>query len=264
MIRDPRRAPERIPSELVLDRVQVIWLTLGGLVVVGLSFALGLVAGRRAERLEAQAAQSADPLEAIEEESQQLAFYRELKDEPPLAPAPAVVAEAERRIARAEADAQKPRKNAAQAAKTPDETQAEAAEPATRKPAPKRAPKPAAPKPATPQPATPQPAAPKAARQKQTRATDGGDVKTKLRDGPALGGQYTVQVSAFQSMDEAQAFAASLERKGYAPFITTASLPKKGTWFRVRMGAFDNELEATLAKQILAQRDIPAWVLKAE
>lgn len=236
MIRDSRRAPDRIPTEVILDRVQVIWLTLGGLVVIGLSFALGLVAGRRAERLERTdvAAETSDPLEAIETESQQLAFYRELKDEPPLAPmpkpvpkpvvnakapapkvgqAPAVAAEAEQRIAAAEKSKPRPR------------------------PRPKRAPRP---------------------------KPSGGDVKTKLQDGPAIEGQYTVQVSAFQSMDEAQAFAASLERKGYAPFITTASLPQKGTWFRVRMGAFDNELEATLAKQILAQRDIPAWVLRTD
>ncbi|MEL6545605.1 MAG: SPOR domain-containing protein [Myxococcota bacterium] len=223
-MRDARRIHERL--EVRLDRPQVIWLTLGVIVLLAVSFALGMVAGRRAERL-AQANERAEQPDRIAEidgasdEHDKLTFYKELKEEtltaPVHAPAPARIAPAPV-VKKTEA----PKKPKLLPRKKPREVT------------------------------------------RQASSKNSGAVREKLAGGPADSGQYTVQVSAFQSMDEAEAFAASLERKGFSPFITQASLPKKGTWYRVRMGAFDNELEATLAKQMLAQKDIPAWVLKSD
>jgi cell division protein FtsN len=89
-------------------------------------------------------------------------------------------------------------------------------------------------------------------------------VTTALASGPAHSGDFTVQVSAFQSYDEAKAYSAQLERKGFKPFIVAAEIKGKGTWYRVRIGSFRDEQLASSAKGVLARADIPAWVLKAE
>ncbi|MCP3141955.1 SPOR domain-containing protein [Pyxidicoccus xibeiensis] len=52
------------------------------------------------------------------------------------------------------------------------------------------------------------------------------------------GGAFTLQLSAFQDRQEADRFAARLRDRGYAPYILTAEVPGKGTWYRVRMGSF--------------------------
>jgi cell division septation protein DedD len=36
-----------------------------------------------------------------------------------------------------------------------------------------------------------------------------------------------------------------LREKGYAPYIVTAEVPGKGTWYRVRMGSFPTKDAAT-------------------
>lgn len=82
--------------------------------------------------------------------------------------------------------------------------------------------------------------------------------------GPALHGDFTVQVSAFKSFAEADAFAAGLQRKGFRPFIVTSHIPGKGTWYRVRIGRFSSPSAAGSAKQTLAQADIAAWVLRTD
>jgi cell division protein FtsN len=65
-------------------------------------------------------------------------------------------------------------------------------------------------------------------------------------------------------MAEASAFAAALERKGFKPFIVSATIQGKGTWYRVRMGRFSTEILAQQGKGMLTRADIPAWVLRAE
>lgn len=54
-------------------------------------------------------------------------------------------------------------------------------------------------------------------------------------------GDWTLQLSASQSRDEADRFAARLRDRGYAPYITEAEVAGKGTWFRVRMGRFGSK-----------------------
>jgi DedD protein len=59
------------------------------------------------------------------------------------------------------------------------------------------------------------------------------------------GGAFTLQLSAFQTREEADRFAARLRDRGYAPYIVAAEVPKKGTWYRVRMGSFPSKDAAT-------------------
>lgn len=81
-----------------------------------------------------------------------------------------------------------------------------------------------------------------------TRTVDGGGLKEafgKAQQRPptetAVDGAWTVQLSAYQEKAEADRFAAGLRDKGYAPYIVEASIPGKGTWFRVRMGRFGSK-----------------------
>jgi DedD protein len=137
---------------------------------------------------------------------------------------------------------------------------------------PKRDPPPPVPKPAPaplvaqPKPvaAAAAPAAPAPAPKPAAPATPPNDVKRAMDAGPAQPGEYTVQVSSFQSLPEAQAFAAGLERRGFRPFVVTGAVPGRGTWYRVRVGRFGDEASAKAAKTLLAASDIPAWVLKTE
>lgn len=79
-----------------------------------------------------------------------------------------------------------------------------------------------------------------------TRTVDGGGLKeafgkVQAQRPPtetAADGSWTVQLSAYQDKAEADRFAAGLRDKGYAPFIVEATIPGKGTWYRVRMGRF--------------------------
>ncbi|WP_224246173.1 SPOR domain-containing protein [Hyalangium gracile] len=61
----------------------------------------------------------------------------------------------------------------------------------------------------------------------------------------APGGAFTLQLSAFQTREEADRFAARLRDRGYAPYIVAAEVPNKGTWYRVRMGSFPTKDAAT-------------------
>lgn len=85
-----------------------------------------------------------------------------------------------------------------------------------------------------------------------------------LHEGPARPGEFTIQVSSYQSHEEARAFCGALERKGFRPFVVKTDLGPRGTWYRVRIGRFVDEAKAKQAKQTLAQSDIPSWVLRTE
>jgi DedD protein len=56
--------------------------------------------------------------------------------------------------------------------------------------------------------------------------------------------KFTLQLSAFPTREEAEAFA----KKYDGTFVLPTELPGKGTWFRVRCGAFSSYQEATAAK----------------
>jgi len=218
-MRDSRRIKER--SDVRLDRVQVIWLTLGGVVALGLMFALGVVVGRRAASFAPSPVD--DPIAQVDAAGdlhEKYKFYGELTK-----PAPA-----KHRVP------------------TP------VAKPAAAEPAPAAA-QPAVAEPAVAEPAVAEPAA---------AADESSPVRSALAAGPARSGEYTIQVSAYQSMAEARAYSASLERQGFKPFIVTGKVRGKGTWYRVRLGRFTSESEANEGKLLLARADIPAWVLRTE
>ncbi|MEZ0315077.1 MAG: SPOR domain-containing protein [Myxococcota bacterium] len=227
------RDVRKIQTHLGSARSQIVWLTLGGLVALGMTFALGVMVGRRAEKLSAaQHEQPSDPLKQIDAEHKlhdELTYYARLTQNHGERPTVAAAEPLPNKKTRA-----------------PDTTKiaTDAVEPA-------RVAAPAAPAPA-PVPA-PAPALEPAS-----------DTATGLAKGPAKSGEYTIQVSSFQTAEEATAYASSLKRKGYSPYVVAMQIAGKGTWHRVRLGVFPSSEAATLAKQQLVAADIAGWVVKSE
>ncbi len=58
------------------------------------------------------------------------------------------------------------------------------------------------------------------------------------------GGKYTVQLGSFQNIDAAYTLEKKLLSKGYPCFVIKAAIPKKGTWYRVRVGTFQSKDKA--------------------
>lgn len=118
-------------------------------------------------------------------------------------------------------------------APVPAPAPAPAAAPAPTKPAPAPAPKP---EPArVVQPAQQAAAAPAAART-ATASVDRG--------------RFTIQVAAFQEIRGAEQMVGTLRSKGYPAYQIQVTVPGKGEWYRVRVGAFESReaAEATLKK----------------
>lgn len=57
----------------------------------------------------------------------------------------------------------------------------------------------------------------------------------------APNGSFTLQLGSSPSQDDAKRLAARLRDRGYAPYVISAQVPGKGTWFRVRMGSFPSK-----------------------
>jgi cell division protein FtsN len=87
--------------------------------------------------------------------------------------------------------------------------------------------------------------------------------KAEQRPQAFAAGDYTVQVSAFQTSEEAEAYKASLTRKGYDPYVIPAEIAGKGVWYRVRVGRYETKNKANEAKAQLAMVNIPSFVVEA-
>ncbi len=58
------------------------------------------------------------------------------------------------------------------------------------------------------------------------------------------GGQYTVQLGAFQNQTQANSLMNSLKSKGYPAFVKQYETPDKKLWYRVRVGTFSTKQQA--------------------
>ncbi len=76
------------------------------------------------------------------------------------------------------------------------------------------------------------------------------------------GKRFAVQVGAFKERRDAEQLLLSLKDKGYSARLDVAELPGKGTWFRVRVGKFANRAEAEqLVTKLQDQEKRPAIVV---
>ncbi|WP_225409373.1 SPOR domain-containing protein [Stigmatella hybrida] len=262
-MRDAHRMKEKF--DVSLDNRQIVSLLIAGIIVMGAVFVLGVVVGKNLAG-NAQTAGAPDLLSALDANAQAL---QEVQKEPPLTfqdeltrkaaepvapppapkPAPKPAPAKPVAVAPTPAPAEKP----APAAETGEEVAANAADDELAALAAK--PSPAAP--AAPVAKAPAPAPLPAGKVEQeptptrTATPPAGSLKeaiARATQPPAeavKGGAFTLQISAFQSREDADRFAARLRDRGYAPYILAAEVPNKGTWYRVRMGSFPSKEAAS-------------------
>ncbi len=264
-MRDAHRMKEKF--DVSLDNRQVVSLLIAGIIVMGAVFVLGVVVGKQLAS-SAQTAAAPDLLSALDANAQALQQAREaespltFQDElmrksasDPATSKPATVTVA----IPPPAPKPKPAEPPPAAAAEPSEANPPAPAATDDDYAPTASAKPSEPKPVEPKVAEPKPAAkpvePKVAESKPAGKVESAPVTTRTT--PAAGGMkeaiaraaqkpteavaggaFTLQLSAFQNRPEAERFAAKLRDRGYAPFILSAEVPGKGTWYRVRMGSF--------------------------
>jgi len=262
-MRDTHRMREKY--DLSLDSRQVVSLLIGGIVVLGAVFVLGVLVGKKLAGTP-RADHAPDLLTALDHKSDALeraraapplTFQEELTK--PAASAPTAI----RPAASAPAT---PAPAASTAAAHPPPvaaTTVASAVPAASPPA-ASASKPVAPARAAAVPvATTTATEAKAERKSEpekkaepVRAPPGDSVATrstpaaahpapKVPDATSSTGAFTLQLGASPNRDDAERQVSRLREKGYAPYIVTAEVPGKGTWYRVRMGSFPTKDAAT-------------------
>jgi DedD protein len=75
--------------------------------------------------------------------------------------------------------------------------------------------------------------------------------------------RYTVQVAASKDRPTAEALKDRLKRKGYPVFILPFDIPKRGTWYRVRVGHFTKRDTAQqMARQLSRRERLSTYVAK--
>jgi DedD protein len=75
--------------------------------------------------------------------------------------------------------------------------------------------------------------------------------------------RFTVQVAAIKDRPTAEALKDRLKRKGYPVFILPFDIPKRGTWFRVRVGHFTKrETAQEMARQLSRRERLSTYVAK--
>src|SRR4051812_32969807 len=97
------------------------------------------------------------------------------------------------------------------------------------------------------------------------------DKDLKARAAAAAKGQqdaskdvYFIQAGSFQNPAEADNQKARLAILGFESSVEPATLPDKGTWYRVRMGPYRKVEEINRVRQMLAQNNIDASLFKVK
>jgi cell division septation protein DedD len=227
-LRDTDRWRDKI--EVRLDNRQVFFLFFGSAVVACMLFVLGVIVGKRIEsRGRAEAMEVQDPLAALDRAHEPSPTVAGPAAPPTELAFPKALAPTAGNVKGSRAD-----RSAAIAALPKPIIPA----PALPKPvaqAPALAPKPVVPAAALPKPvAAPKPVVAAAPPRPVTPPVDPAKVK----------GKFTLQLSAFPTREEAEAFA----KKYDGTFIIPTEIPGKGTWFRVRAGNYASFNEAAAAK----------------
>jgi DedD protein len=264
-MRDTHRMREKY--DLSLDSRQVVSLLIGGIVVLGAVFVLGVLVGKKlagtpradhapdlltaldnkSDALER--ARAAPPLTFQEELTRPAASTPTVARLPPVSPPPTPASSTAPTVARVTAPAATPPTSATPAAAAAAPTASKPASPVRAAAVPvttaavteaKQERKPEAEKKAEPA-ARPPPPESVATRSAPAAAHPA----PKVPEATSATGAFTLQLGASPNRDDAERQAARLREKGYAPYIVTAEVPGKGTWYRVRMGSFPTKDSAT-------------------
>ncbi|HTN42627.1 MAG TPA: SPOR domain-containing protein [Nitrospiria bacterium] len=74
---------------------------------------------------------------------------------------------------------------------------------------------------------------------------------------------YTVQIAATRDRATAESMAGRLRRKGYSVFILPHVVPKRGTWYRVRVGHFTQRQAAQeMTARLSGREHLTAYVVR--
>ena len=67
--------------------------------------------------------------------------------------------------------------------------------------------------------------------------------------------RFTINVASFRKKVRAERFMEELQKKGYKGFVAEASIPKRGTWYRVSVGRFPSRGEAEAFARALKEKE---------
>ena len=207
-MRDSHRMKEKY--DLSLDSRQVVSLLVAGIVVLGAVFVLGVLVGKKLAGSQRND-RAPDLLSALDQKS---AALERARAAPALTFQEELTADAgATRAAAKPAAAPKAAEAKAEAAKATLDKKAETA-------------------------SKPADAGPIAARTAPAAAPTASASAPKTTDAAAPSGAFTLQLGASPNREDAERMVSRLREKGYAPYIVTAEVPGKGTFYRVRMGSF--------------------------
>jgi len=68
-------------------------------------------------------------------------------------------------------------------------------------------------------------------------------------------GKFTINVGSFKKRVTAERLMNELKAKGYKAFVAEASIPQKGTWYRVSVGRFPSREEAQTFAQTVKEKE---------
>ncbi|WP_321389429.1 SPOR domain-containing protein [uncultured Desulfuromusa sp.] len=68
-------------------------------------------------------------------------------------------------------------------------------------------------------------------------------------------GSHAVQIGSFGAAGDAITLKQKMVEKGYPAFVVEADLGKKGLWYRVRIGPYQDSVAATSAQKILEEKE---------
>ncbi|MBF0099792.1 MAG: SPOR domain-containing protein [Desulfobacterales bacterium] len=78
---------------------------------------------------------------------------------------------------------------------------------------------------------------------------------------PESTGNYVIQIASLKDIKDAEEMVQKLKLKGYAPYIRSALIKDKGTWYRVRIGSYGKSDEAAKILQQLKQERINGLII---
>lgn len=101
-------------------------------------------------------------------------------------------------------------------------------------------------------------------RQKEKKANDATQTKKTENNIPlnreAPQPQYTIQFGSFKEEEKAHALSNKLNKQGLLAYVSTTKIPDRGTFYRVRMGSFDNQEEAKVWASKLPPLSPPPFI----
>ena len=87
-------------------------------------------------------------------------------------------------------------------------------------------------------------------------------IKTSMVNKTGRQGLLTIQVASLQSSKKARQVIDRLKSKGYEAYESTANVPGKGTYHRVRVGHFENSREAGRVAARLKQDKLETMIVR--